>query len=130
MNRPVGDRQLEVLRWSADGCPASEWAEDDNVHKISAAALRSRGLTTITAAGKTWTATITDAGTHYLEHGSYPPDSEPPVTAKRSRHRTPQQLDLGNGASETLAEAKPLVKQLQDQGQITVADPEKSVRAH
>lgn len=132
MNRPVNDRQLDVLRWIAEGCPAGKWAEDDNVHKISAAALKSRGLATVTGHGRTWTAKITDAGTHYLEHGNYPPNDEPSVAAaaaRRSRRPTQPKLDLGEGASDTLAEAEALIKQLQEQGQLIVADPEESVRA-
>lgn len=102
MNRPVNERQLEVLRWIADGCPTGKWSEDDNVPKISAAALKSRGLATVTGHGRRWAATITDAGTHYLEHGSYPPSDEPSVAAVRavrSRRETPPNLDLGEGAS-------------------------------
>ncbi|MCC9055196.1 hypothetical protein LOK55_13095 [Microbacterium sp. F2E] len=132
MSRPVNDRQLEVLRWIADGCPPGKWPEDDNVHKISASALKSRGLATVTGHGRTWTAAITDAGTHYLEHGSYPPSDEPPfavVSAGRSRRESPAKLELGGAASETLIEARVLIKQLQDQGQLTVSDPEESVRA-
>ncbi|RKQ94580.1 hypothetical protein U746_0327 [Mycolicibacterium mucogenicum 261Sha1.1M5] len=132
MNRPVNDRQLEVLRWIADGCPTGKWPEDDNVHKISAAALKSRGLATVTGHGPTWTASITNAGAHYLEHGSYPPSDEPPVAvaaARRSRRTTSPKLDLSEGASDTLAEAEALIKQLQEQGPLTVADPEESVRA-
>lgn len=132
MNRPVNDRQLEVLRWIADGCPGGKWPEDDNVHKISAAALKSRGLATVTGHGRTWTAAITEAGTHYLEHGSYPPSDDPPVAVapnRRARRETRPKLDLGEGASATLAEARALIEQLQEQGQLTVPDPEESARA-
>lgn len=132
MSKPINDRQLEVLRWIADGCPTGKWPEDDNVHKISAAALKSRGLATVTGHGRTWTASVTYAGAHYLEHGSYPPSDEPPVAvaaARRSRHTTSPKLDLSEGASDTLAEAAALIKQLQEQGPLTVADPEESVRA-
>ncbi len=112
--------------------PPGKWPEDDNVHKISASALKSRGLATVTGHGRTWTAAITDAGTHYLEHGSYPPSDEPPVaifSAGRSRRESPAKLELGEAASETLIEARVLIKHLQDQGQLTVSDPEESVRA-
>lgn len=132
MNRPVNDRQLEVLRWIADGCPEGKWADDDNVHKISAAALKSRGLATVTGHGRTWTAMVTDAGTHYLEHGNYPPSVTPPTAVTAGRHARREKrpnLDLSEGASETLSEAKALIQQLQEQRQLTVPDPEESVRA-
>ncbi|WP_068482594.1 hypothetical protein [Pseudoclavibacter helvolus] len=132
MNRPVNDRQLEVLRWIADGCPAGQWTEDDNAHKISAAALKSRGLATVTGHGRTWTAAITDDGTHYLAHGSYPPSDEPSVAVARSgrtRDETPPKGNLNKRVAETLAEAKELLKKLQEEKQVTVRDPEESVRA-
>ncbi|MBC9936937.1 MULTISPECIES: hypothetical protein [unclassified Leucobacter] len=132
MSKPVNDRQLEVLRWIADGCSAGKWPENDNVHKISAAALKSRGLATVKGHGANWAASITDAGTHYLEHGSYPPRDDPPVAVaalSRSRRQALPKLDLGEGASDTLAEAKALIEQVQEQGPLTVTDPEESVRA-
>lgn len=132
MNRPVNDRQLEVLQWIADGCPTGRWSEDNNVHKISAAALRSRGLATVTGHGRTWTAAITEAGMHYLKHGGYPPSDEPPTAvvsgdppARPSRAKPAPD----KGAPETLAEAKVLIEQLQKQGQLTVSDPNASMRA-
>lgn len=132
MGRPVNERQLEVLRWIADGCPEGKWAENDNAHKISAAALKFRGLATITGRGRAWTATVTDAGMHYLEYGTYPPSVTPTleiVAANRASRATPTKLDLGEGASETLTEAKILIKQLQEQEKLTVTDPDESVRA-
>jgi excisionase family DNA binding protein len=64
---------MEVLRWIADGCPPGRWTGES--HKHSARALESRGLVKITrpkSAGRSWTATLTDTGRHYLDHGSYP----------------------------------------------------------
>lgn len=72
MDRRVNERQLEVLRWVADGCSEDRWPENDFTHRTSAAALKSRGLISIAGRGRTWSATITEAGTHFLEHGTYP----------------------------------------------------------
>ncbi|QIM18663.1 hypothetical protein G7066_08665 [Leucobacter coleopterorum] len=132
MNAPVNDRQVEVLRWIADGCPSGQWAEGENAPKISAAALKSRGLATVTGHGKTWTATITDTGKYYLEHGAYPPGAELAATivpANRVRRSTMPGLDLSEGASATLAEAKVLIKRLQSEGPVIFADPDESIRA-
>ncbi|MFT3714881.1 MAG: hypothetical protein QM774_02765 [Gordonia sp. (in: high G+C Gram-positive bacteria)] len=132
MNRPVNERQREVLLWIADGCPEGKWSKDDNGYKLSAAALKARGLANVTGHGKSWTAAITDAGAHYLAHGNYPPSAAPAtprVAADRSHRARPAKLDLGTGASETLAEAKALIKQLQDHGTLTIRDPDESVRA-
>lgn len=72
MNRAVNDLQEKVLRWIADGCPAGEVPTRDFTYKTSAYALQGRGLATVDRRGGRWRAEITDAGRHYLEHGSYP----------------------------------------------------------
>jgi len=63
----------------------------DESHRISAAALRNRGLATTAGRGATWTAQITPAGTQYLErldHGDeadsgLQPASPPAATGRR-----------------------------------------------
>jgi hypothetical protein len=52
--------QLKVLQWVADSSPPN--VVDGNAHRISAAALRSRGLIKISGRGKRWTAQITQSG--------------------------------------------------------------------
>lgn len=71
--QPLTARQLEILRWVADGCPAHEWP--DQSHKLSARALETRGLVRVRRKYKAWNAEITDDGHYYLDHGGYP---EPP----------------------------------------------------
>ncbi|WP_148220733.1 hypothetical protein [Xylanimonas cellulosilytica] len=134
MGRRVNDRQLEVLRWIADGCPEGRWRKDDFSYKVSAGALKSRGLVTIRGHAATWNAAITEAGAHYLEHGNYPAGSaRPQRTNSDSRagavvNSAP--LDLGEGATETLTQARALVQRLQQEsGKISVTDPEDSTRA-
>ena len=68
--RPVTPRQLEVLRWVADGCPQNAWSGD--THKLSARALEARGLITVSRRNGTWSAVLRPAGQHYLGHGEYP----------------------------------------------------------
>ncbi len=131
--RRVNDRQLEVLQWIADGCPDGKWPENDFSYKTSASALKARGLVTIKGHARTWSAAVTEAGTHYIAHGAFPPGALPrhPVTSiVLDRTTEPTKLDLGDGASETLRLAKTLIEQLQESGKITVADPEESTRAH
>ncbi|MGO2746219.1 hypothetical protein [Microbacterium sp.] len=133
MDRRVNDRQLEVLRWIAEGCPEGRWPTDDFSYKTSAIALNSRGLVAIKGHGRTWSATVTDAGAHFLEHGTYPPSDTPPVSIVSNGHGprpARAKLELGDGATETLKQAKALIKQLQESGRITIADPEESTRAH
>lgn len=70
MNPRLNERQLEVLRWIGDGCPQRHWESD--TYKHSAVALRNRKLATVKGHGPRWTATITESGIYYLEHGRYP----------------------------------------------------------
>jgi hypothetical protein len=63
-------RQLDILRWIADGCPHRAWPDES--HKLSARALQSRGLARVTRKGKRWHAVLSEDGRHYLDHGTYP----------------------------------------------------------
>ena len=72
--KTLNERQVTVLRWIAEGCPSG--VMDDEFHRISAAALRSRGLVAISGRGPTWKARITLDGRGYLLEqvdGSDPP---------------------------------------------------------
>jgi hypothetical protein len=53
-------QQREILKWIGDGCPAGVMTDDS--HRISAAALRRRGLVRINGRGPTWAAHLTEAG--------------------------------------------------------------------
>jgi hypothetical protein len=133
MDRRVNDRQLEVLEWIADGGPEGKWTEGDFSYKTSASALKARGLVTIKGHAKTWSAAVTEAGTHYIEHGSFPPRNVPRyrvAAAVRERADEVTNLTLGERASETLRLARTLIEQLQESGKITVTDPAESTRAH
>ncbi|MBM7518255.1 excisionase [Nocardioides nitrophenolicus] len=69
----VNSRQLDVLKWIDEGCLPGRWPPDDYSHTLSASALANRGLVTVKGRGPRWSATITDDGSYYLEHGAYPP---------------------------------------------------------
>lgn len=136
MPPPVNARQLKVLRWVADGCPEGQWAADDYTYKTTARALKGRGLVTIKGHGLTWRASITEAGTSYLEHGEYPSGHAESQTSRAPRRGAAGQIavaepvKLGDKAQETLDEAKALIEQIRATGgSITVADPSESVRA-
>ncbi|HUY45494.1 MAG TPA: helix-turn-helix domain-containing protein [Streptosporangiaceae bacterium] len=72
--QPLSARQLNVLKWIADGCPDRDWPDES--HKNSARALESRGLARVRRKGKLWHAVLSADGRHYLERGRYP---EPPA---------------------------------------------------
>jgi hypothetical protein len=72
--KTLTERQVEILRWIDDGCPAGRMKNE--FHKITAGALRNRGLVTTTGKGADWTAKITKAGREYLAQVNGP---NPPV---------------------------------------------------
>lgn len=92
---PLNDRQLDVLRWIVHGCP--EGVMEGHLHKHIAIALQDRKLVKISKGGGTWRAIASDAGRHYVEHGSYPeglwtsPQSPPrPVLSPTAPPRHPR----------------------------------------
>ena len=56
--------QATVLLWIAEGSPAG--VMEGSAHRVSAAALRTRGFVRTSGTGKTWKAEITDAGRDWL----------------------------------------------------------------
>lgn len=96
--REVNERQRDILRWIAEGCPDRDWP--DETHKHSARALANRGLVRVSRAGGRWTAVLTDDGQHFHQHGEYPeghrfgpkppepePPAKPPTEPEPSRKR-------------------------------------------
>ena len=64
--------------------------KDDYSHRISAAALRRRGLVTRSGRGSTWWASVTQAGREYLEAID---GEEPPVARQANKSVTQQLVD-------------------------------------
>jgi hypothetical protein len=67
---PLNARQAEVLRWIADGCPDGRMAGYS--YKTTAVALQNRRLVTISKRGGSWRAALTDTGSYYVQHDTYP----------------------------------------------------------
>jgi hypothetical protein len=63
-------RQLDVLNWVADGSPPE--VMEGHSHKRTAIALQDRRLVKVSRKGGVWSASLTEAGRHYVEHGRYP----------------------------------------------------------
>lgn len=80
--RPVNDKQRKVLDWLAAG--GSQDPPEPEM-KLSAAALKTRGLVKVRRSGGKWTAELTEAGRYYVEHGGYPPKPGPAPRAKPAR---------------------------------------------
>lgn len=90
------EKQVELLRWVADGSPVGVMKDD--FHRISAAALRNRGLITTSGQGRTWNAEVTPAGANYLKQVD---DRNPPVPRQANISVTQQLVDdvIGAGGS-------------------------------
>lgn len=82
MDIELNEAQFAVLMWVKDGSPNGVY--EGYTHRISAAALRSRGFLRISGRGPDWRAEITEAGLAYLE--------EQPLQAER---------DLGASADDS-----------------------------
>lgn len=93
MHTPLNEVQLAVLRWVADDRPAGIY-DEGFAHRITARALKRRGLVKVRGHGETWTAAIRDGGQFYLEHGRYETDeatvTAPPPT-KVTQAKSPKQ---------------------------------------
>lgn len=90
MPQPVNDAQKAVLAWLCSDQlgppPAEAW-------KISASALASRGLIRVSRPGGRYTATPTEKGIYFHEHGAYPPEPvkpKPPPPPKLGRATKPK----------------------------------------
>jgi len=86
--KTLTEAQVALLRWISEGCPDGQMEGD--FHRISAAALRRKGLVAISGRGPTWTATITDDGREYLERVD---GSEPPIPRQGNVPVTQQLVD-------------------------------------
>jgi hypothetical protein len=76
---PINERQRAALERIAAG---EDLSGDSNIAaRVSAGALRNRGLVTIHKRAGHWDGEITDAGTFYLAHGHHPDDPRHQPTA-------------------------------------------------
>lgn len=73
--KTLNETQIAVLRWISNGC--SDDGVDGISTRISAGALRNRGLVRTTGRGPTWKATITAAGKEYMRQVDGPNPSLP-----------------------------------------------------
>jgi hypothetical protein len=99
--KTLTEQQVGILRWISDGCPA-EVIEGDS-YRISAAALRRRGLVTISGRGPTWSARVSDAGREYLEKVDSP---DPPVARQPNVSVTQKLVDDVIAAGGSLREPR------------------------
>lgn len=109
MHTSLNEVQLAVLRWVADDRPPGIY-DDGFAHRITARALERRGLVKVRGHGDSWTATVTNSGRYYIEHGRYESDETagstnpaPPTAQKR-----PVKASLRPRSSEPRPDAVPV----------------------
>ena len=116
----LNTRQLELLRRIAEG--TQPVTSREHTLAITVYALRSRGLVTTTRTDGIWTATATNKGRHYLEHGANP---TPAPVANRARPVPKASRD-----SRPALDASGLVAQVQAAGgTLTLTNPGAATRA-
>jgi|GEM_PF-1716837 len=86
--KTLTEQQVELLRWIAEGSPSGVMEGDS--YRISAAALRRKGLVTTSGRGAGWSAEVTDRGREYLERVDGP---EPPVPRQGNASVTQRLVD-------------------------------------
>jgi hypothetical protein len=127
--RTVNARQLEVLKWIAEGCPDDVMTGD--THKVTARALESRGLVKVSGSGASWKAQTTDAGRYFVEHGEYPAGHWSKGRAKTSKVATASASGEPRGPGPGRVTAlRPVDQMIADLitsgGTLTVASPQDS----
>lgn len=60
-------KQQAILAWVVEGCPPGVFPDDDYSHRVSARALKNRGLVELSGHGKSWRATPTERGRRWPE---------------------------------------------------------------
>lgn len=117
-NEPLTVRQVEVLQWIGEGCPAGVWR--DFTYKTTAYALASRGLVKVDRRRKQWSAALTNEGQFFLAHGHHPSDQDPIGHTHVSSESDSETNDHASGLLAELASAG---------GHIIVASPSEKQRA-
>lgn len=90
---PINDAQFAVLQWIGEGCPPGRYPPHDAAHFSSAVALRNRGLIESSGHGRNWSASLTDDGRYYIEHGAYPPSQTDRDDTAPKKQRKPAHED-------------------------------------
>jgi hypothetical protein len=91
-----------VLRWVAEGAPEGRF--EGYSHRVSASALKTRGLLSISGRGPTWNATLTERGAAVVELAKAPaPDAAiPPQAIEETDPAAPEPAPKPLGKSEQL----------------------------
>src|SRR6478752_7456885 len=104
----LNQTQVDVLKWVASGCPLDVYT-DGYHHRIVALALHNRGLLSVAGNGKTWHATLTKAGSLWLDA---PPTEVLPAQTEADQ-LVAQVIDAGGTLAVSAAQGLELKRLLQ-----------------
>jgi hypothetical protein len=128
---PLNARQVDVLRWIADGCAPG--VMEGHSYKTTAVALQDRRLVLVSRKGGVWSATATEAGRYYAEHGRHPPELAARAAAgvaSAESPETPPTEDELPAAATPRADALRLLGELrQADGTVRIESPDEPTRA-
>ena len=120
----LNEKQVEVLRWIAEGCPPGRW--DDHRYKNSAVALQNRGLVVVSKKRGSWSAALTDEGRRYLADGR---SRQAPVARHSQAERKAVETSYARPARHRVEAADLLERLRAAGGQLRLEDPAPAVRA-
>ncbi|WNV90356.1 hypothetical protein [Umezawaea sp. Da 62-37] len=92
-NAALNAKQMAVLRWVSEGC--ADGVYEGTAHRLVARALHNRKLIVVKGNGSSWTARMTDEGTHYLDHGQPPPAVDHVESSRQTGARPPKTRKQG-----------------------------------
>ena len=100
MTQALNRTQRDVLAWVGSGCPDGRF--EGYTHRISAAALASRGLIRVSGRGPTWRAELTPSGEAVLGE---PPNADPSSNVGSSERPAPRKHVPLSKSEQLMAEA-------------------------
>lgn len=103
MKPQLNERQPAVLQWVGQAWPDGLW--EDSSYQTSCQALQNRGLLKVARRRGQWGAELTDAGRHYLKHGTYPPAQPQRRPTTQAQKWTPSVPAASLGSEPTAAQA-------------------------
>ncbi|MCX5150087.1 hypothetical protein OHB36_25520 [Streptomyces sp. NBC_00320] len=122
---PLNDRQRELLRrLDAGEEPGVAWAE-----RLSAYALRDRGLLVVVRRGGAVRAEVTGAGKFYLEHGHHPEDPRYAAERRETGRKTPTPYSERPVGRARRAKAAELIERLVAERRVVVPEHDEAAEA-
>lgn len=95
----LNEKQQAVLAWIVRGCPPGVYPQDEYSHRVTARALKNRGLVELSGHGKSWRAVATDRGRRWPE--ATDEDEQERARAERTSLRITSDGDVKKDAKST-----------------------------